>query len=222
MILAHSDLVKTIEIKDKIVTEWIIESPELFSQYLIELSRQINGADGKFILSNNEKELSISKFVSIIINPIDTLLNDKKIITKIYKELQQIAINENNYLKTKEMLSLLQQYLLELEYNFDLTLHINDDIELQGLFKLFGIKIEEEDLSFFEQLLQYIKIQNAILGKNLIILVNIRSFLTEQEMNDILLFVKHNEINLLLIECYQRDFTNSTNKYIIDRDKCEI
>ena len=32
-------------------TEWIIESPDLFSEYVIELHSQIEGAEGRFVLS---------------------------------------------------------------------------------------------------------------------------------------------------------------------------
>lgn len=222
MIIVHPDLEKIIEIKNKRVTEWIIESPELFSQYLIELSLQIDGESGRFVLSENDKEMDFSKYATIILNPLEISLNDKKIISKVYSQLKEIAVNETYYMRTKEVLSLFQQYLLELEYNCDVMLHINEDVDLQGIFKLFGIKIEEDPLSFFERLLEYIRIQNVILGKMLIILVNIRSYLTEQQLKDFFLFIQYNEIEVLMIESFQRDFTNATNKYIIDKDKCEI
>ena len=32
-------------------TEWIIESPESFSGYVLELSTQIDGSEGQFVLS---------------------------------------------------------------------------------------------------------------------------------------------------------------------------
>lgn len=222
MIITHPDLNYKIEINSQYVSEWIIEAPELFSLYLSELESQIDGAEGKFVLSENEKILNVSKCATIIFNPIGLSTNDKRVISKIYGELQEIAVGENCYIKTKEIVSLLQQYLLELEYNFDLNLSINEDIDLQGLFKLFGIKVAEENSSLFEQLLQYIKIQNLILGKSLIILVNARSYFTEKQLSELFLYTIYNEIRLLLIESFQRDFTNSTKKYIIDKDQCEI
>ena len=222
MIIAHPDLNQKIEINRKCISEWIIESPELFSSYLTEIEAQSNGAEGKFILSENEKILNWSKCATVIFNPIALSTNDKKVISKIYGELQEIAISENCYIKTKEIISMLQQYLLELEYHFDLNLSINDDVDLQGLFKLFGIKVAEDSPSLFEQLLQYIKIQNLLLGKKLVIIVNVRSFFTEEQLSELFAFTIYNEIGLLLIESFQKDFTNSTKKYIIDKDKCEI
>lgn len=222
MIIAHPDLNYKIELNNKMITEWIIESPALFSQYLSELYTQMSGGEGNFILSNEQKELILSKNMAIIFNPFEICLNEKKIVTKIYTELQEIAMDENCFLKTKETLSVLQQYLLDLEFHYDLSLHISEDIDLQGLFKLFGIKIVDEDLTLFEQVLQYIKLQSTVLGKKLIILVNSRSFFTEQQLEELSKFVEYNEFQLLLIESIQRDFTNLTKKYIIDKDECEI
>lgn len=60
------------------------------------------------------------------------------------------------------------------------------------------------------------------MGKKLIILVNIKSYFTKQQLEYLFLFVQYNEIHLLLIENLQRDFTNDIDKYIIDSDRCEI
>lgn len=222
MKLMHVDFAEPIKIQLDKITEWIIESPELFSKYLYELTMQLEGAEGEFVLSTNEKELAISKTVTIIFDPITININDKKILSKIYNELQKIAINEEMYIHTKEITNVLQQYFLELEHNYDFTLNIENEMDLQGLFKLLGIHIESETLSYFERFLQFIKVQNIVLSKKLIILVNCRCFFTENQLEELFLFAKHNEIPILLIEATQRDFTNKTIKYIIDSDKCFI
>lgn len=222
MILAHPDLEKQIYIYDSNITEWIIESPELFSKYLEELQSQIEGQDGAFVLSNENKDINLSKNVEIIFNPLAVDINEKKIISKIYSELQTIANDEIMYLKTREVIGILQQYFFELEQHHNTPLVIEDDIELLGLFKSLGIKIDETSLDYFERLIQYIKLQAEILNKKLIILINIRSFLSEERLEQLFQYIKYNEIKLLLIESIQRDFTNLTNKFIIDIDKCEI
>lgn len=134
---------------------------------MLELFLQINGADGKFVLSNKGKEISLAKCATIIFNPLDISINDKKVVAKIYTELQQVSVNEEYYIKTKKIITQLQQYLVDLEFNCDLNLHINEDIDIQGLFKLFGIKIDEDTLDFTERFLQYIKIQNCSYGKKI-------------------------------------------------------
>ena len=222
MILAHPDINKSLYINNSDVVEWIIESPELFTKYLSELCSQVNGSEGLFVLSEEDKELSISKVVELITNPLTIDINDKKILAKIYNELQSLANDETMYLRTKEIVSSLQEYFYELEHNYETTLLIDEDVELPALFKVLGAKIESDSLDYFERLIQYIKIQNVILNKKLIILVNIRSFLSNKQLEQLFLFLRHNEIKLLLYESMQRDFTEATKKYIIDIDQCEI
>lgn len=222
MILAHEDIKNTIIIEYNILCEWIIESPELFSQYYLELWNQINGLDGKFVLSHKDKELAFSKTAILISNPLTIDINEKKIISKVYADLLKIANDERMFIRTKELSSMLQQYFFELEHHYEITLSINEDIELQGLLKLLGVKVETESCDYFEQLLQYIKLQAILLGKKLFILVNIRSYFTEQQIQELFYWAQYNEIYLLLLESFQRDFTNKTKKYIIDYDQCEI
>ena len=222
MILAHSELTESLHISDFEVTEWIVESPELFIQYLNELSVQINGQNGRFVLSRNDKELNISKSIEIIFSPFLLEINEKKVLSKIYLELQDIANDENTYLKTRELVTAIHQYFLDIEQSYSMTLSINDDIDLQSLFKLLGVKIEVDSLSLFEILLQYMKLQTVLLNKKLIILVNTNSYLTETQIQELCLFSQHNEINILLYESYQRYFTKKIKTYIIDTDKYEI
>ena len=49
--------------------EWIIESPESFSGYVLELSTQIDGNEGQFVLSDKNKELDLAKKAELIFNP---------------------------------------------------------------------------------------------------------------------------------------------------------
>lgn len=222
MILAHSELTEALNMSNFEVTEWIVESPELFIQYLNELFSQINGQNGRFVLSRNDKELNISKSIEIIFSPFLLELNEKKVLSKIYLELQDIANDEITYLKTRELVTAIHQYFLDIEQSYSMTLSMNDDIDLQSLFKLLGIRIEVDSLDFFEKLLQYIKLQAVLLNKKLIVLVNANCYLTESQIQELCLFSQHNEINILLYEGYQRYFTKNIRTYIIDNDKCEI
>lgn len=222
MTLAHPDLTRQLSTQEYEVAEWIIESPDSFSRYIEEMQRQIEGQDGGFVLSFNDKEVSIPKHVEMIINPLMVDVNDKKILARIYSELVNLANGEEMYLKTREMVALLQQYFLELEYHYDSMLVTDDEFDLQGMFKTLGVKVETSSANCFEKILQYLKLVSGILSKKLIILVNIRSYLSPEKMEHLIQFAQYNEIQLLLIESMQRTFTDVTKKFIIDIDGCEI
>ena len=61
MKLVHINLNEGILVDAINCTEWVIESPEYFSEYVMELAGQVEGKEGRFVLSDNEKEVDISK-----------------------------------------------------------------------------------------------------------------------------------------------------------------
>ena len=63
MKLAYVDLSRPIELDYQKATEWVIESPELFVQYTQMLYQQMEGAEGEFILSENDEILDFSESV---------------------------------------------------------------------------------------------------------------------------------------------------------------
>ena len=45
-----------------------------------------------------------------------------------------------------------------------------------------------------------------------------KTMISKEQITELALFAQHNEINILFYEGYQRDFTNSIKRYIIDED----
>ena len=164
MKLVHTNL-NTAVLSDKYVfTEWIIESPKLYAYYLQELFLQQNGEEGRFVLSDKEKELNIAKNMEIIVNPFQVEINGRKILNKLYAELDQLSKSELMYVKTLELTGKIQEYLLELEQNTEYVLEFDMDLDMPALFKSVGIRYEVQETDFFEQIIRYIKIAVNVLA----------------------------------------------------------
>ncbi len=222
MKLVHSDLENQIIINPKKTCQWVIESPIYFSKYLQELNSQINGKEGNFVLSDNQKEYDISKYVEIVINPFDIDINSKKILNRLYMELSQLAYQENSYLLTQEILAKLQTYFLELEQESDYILGIDENIDISGVWKALGVKFENYAENLLENISQYIKIMAELMKKKLIVFVNLGSYLRKEELEQLIELAMYNEIALLFIENIEKDFPKEVSRYIIDNDRCEI
>lgn len=224
MKLVHPDFIlPIIEETSCVCHEWIIESPELFSKYVQELFVQINGSAGNFVLSSDEKELDISKTMEIIINPLSININDKKVINKLYSELSQTAFDSGNYLYTQSILADIQKYFLSLEQSSNFILEMDAEIDITALFKALNIRLEIFADNFFEMLNQYIKILAELMKKKIVVFINISSYLSEEQLEELLKNAAYNEIILLLIENHQKDyFLKDTRCIIIDKDGCEI
>ena len=222
MKLVHINLNEGILVDAINCTEWVIESPEYFSEYVMELVGQVEGKEGRFVLSDNEKEVDISKNVELIFNIFALDINERKLISKLYMELEKLTADERFYVKTQEMKQYLQEYLLQLEQETDYILDLADEIDFASLFKDFGIKYEVLEENFLERLVRYMRIVERLLKKKLFVFVNLRSYLSNQQIDELIKEATYQEIQLLLIETCARDCIEGVTRYIIDKDGCEI
>jgi CRISPR-associated protein Csn2 len=222
MKLVCADWERQILLDSQRITEWIVESPDLFSQIVQQLQQQINGGSAGFVLSDSEKELDLSKCAEMIVNPFAIDFNDKKIQKKLYAELLEISKGEELYLTTQEILNSLNNYFLQLESISGYELETDVEVDMLALFKAMGIQVQDYAADFFETLIQYIKVMADLMKKKLIIFVNIRSYLNDIQIEQVSEIAVYNEIAILFIENIQRDFSKQRRYYIIDKDGCEI
>ena len=62
----------------------------------------------------------------------------------------------------------------------------------------------------------------CMLGIRLVAFVNLRSFLSDEQLYELIKNVSYEDISLLLIESKERSCISGVNRYIIDMDLCEI
>lgn len=223
MKLTHTELEKQLVFETGKAVEWIIESPASFSKYVRDLYEIMQDNEGKFTLSDEDEIIDFQKYAELIIDPFLLDFHNRQIQKKLYVELQKLAVGSEFYLQTQELKSQIQKYFIDLEYASGYDLEIADEIDLPAIFKAVGIQLDggnEETL--FERIAAYIKIMAELLKKKLIILVNSRSYLTSDQIDQIAELCMYNEVALLLIENVQRDFSKKRNYCIIDCDECCI
>ena len=78
MKLVNARLGLELEFLENQVLNLTIESPERFSEVVYNLSKQVEGEEGEFILSDIEKELSLERKAIMVSNPLMVNCNEKK------------------------------------------------------------------------------------------------------------------------------------------------
>ncbi|WP_461815856.1 type II-A CRISPR-associated protein Csn2 [Faecalimonas sp.] len=199
-----------------------MESPELFTRYVQELTGQCNGENGSFVLSQNDRIVEMSKYMEIIFNPLGIDINSKKIVNRLYLDLDKLAKQEEIYFQTQQMRKELVEYLLELEQRSEYILEIPQDIDMTAIFKAVGIKHEIIEENYLEKLIRYMKVVAQVLGIKVITFINLRSYLNDEQMEQLLKEAIYQEIQILLVENQERTCLKDIFRYIIDNDKCEI
>lgn len=211
----------TVELSDMIPTVLVIEDSCVFSEVCCDIWKQYNGDVGRIILSNEETELKISKNAEVIFNPFSINFNDKKILSRIYKELDDIS-KEVYYEEKCTLLSGLVSYLDKLSYEVQYPLTYTDELNNEGLFKLFGVMIDDDSTGTLDRICNYMKLLNRISRINVMITIGLKSYLSPKEFNDLSLMLSLEKVYLLDMEnSYNCKYANEQT-IIIDESKCII
>lgn len=199
----------------------IIENQDLFYKITEDIFRQTQGEEGQSVLSEENKMLSFAKSGELISRFVPFDMNKKNLLTKITAKMNQTAVSDEYYLRTKELLAAWEKYLMDISMNlvgnFDFL-----KIEAEALFKAAGLKIDDMYDNLGEELLDYFELVQEYEGRKLFILINLRSYLSDKNMEEFLKNVLARNIQLLLLESTERKILKYEKRYIVDAELCLI
>ena len=222
MKLVYSDYGISMDFIEGKVNILCIEQPKAFAQMVGDFWNQINGEAGGWILSDNEKILQISKYVIGIYNPFSLDCNEKKVLTKIYSEL-----DENTKLffptETAELNSRIVTLLDALVESVPYHLEMKTGLDMTAMFKLFDIRIESTQLCLVEHIIDYLRVMHDILHIDVFVFVNIKQYLLDDELDALYEFSIYEKIFLFLIEGrFIKSDKYCEKCWILDKDSCMI
>ena len=197
----------------------VIENQAVWCSILNDMAEQLRGNEGKIVLSCNDKIIPLSKNVELISQFIPFDMNQKGLLTKIMNEMQKIAVSEQHFALTTTALSSWEKYLLEL--TADIVGNIGfSKINLESLIKSAGIEVENVYDNLGEKILDYFELVSVYDGKKLFVLVNLRSYLSEHEMKELLKNVIVHQYEILLVDSIEHPILDLEKRYIVDADQC--
>lgn len=210
-----------IKLKEGEVTVIVVEEPHAMVDIVSELEMQVNGKEGDFILSEENNELKMSKYWSMIMNPFSIDLNDRKVLSKLYAELVDEAKNyiEEKTVYNEAAIELLDKIIADSPYQ---ELTYDFDMEWNNFFKLYDMKFESNAGNLLETLLEYIRVTASLFHYSGLILVGIKSYLNEKELQELYRMSCYYKIQLILVESSERKRLENERLYIIDKDICLI
>lgn len=199
----------------------IVENQNLLYQILCDLTSQLRGEEGKIILSHNNRVLQISKSLELFSQFVPFELIKKILINKVINRMQKLAMDEEHYYQTNELIILLESYLL------DLSVELTGDIEFskitwENIIKAVGIGFTENYDSLAEKILDYMELVREYDSEKMFITLNLRSYISDDEMNKFVNDVVARGYKLLMVENSEYPIIEHEKRYIIDADKCII
>lgn len=208
-----------INIDDDYINEIICENPIIYYDMISDLFRVDNS---HFVLSHNDELLEMEKYCEIIINPLELNINNKKNIDKLYHKIIECMNHNEFYIMKNELYLNIIEYINKISFECNYTLDYSDDIDLKGLLKLFNVCIEDNSVSIVEMVNNYLKVCNELQEKKVYIFVNLKSFLSTEQIYSLYKNALYNKFYLILFENYDRISLENEKKIIIDKDGCII
>ncbi len=199
----------------------VIEEKVMRLKIVEDLYKQFSGEEGKFVLSEDDKVLKIQKIADILLNPFSIDCNNRKVLAKLYQEIQDCG-NENFYSEKEkinaDVLLLLDKIMLNTPYQITTAL----DMELADLCKLYHVQLERTGDTLLEQLMDYIKVMSQLCECKVFILLNFIVYLNDEERKHLYEFASYQKIYLLFIEYFEPVLVADEKSCIIDKDGCII
>lgn len=209
--LNFSLLDKPIEIGH--ATYLVVEDTQAFAQ-LIRLFYQYDLESDLKLFDEAYQALKPSELM-VITDILGHDINSPAMLKLIYADLEK-QLNEKP--EVKSMIDKLTLTISELigyellEHELDLE---EDEITVQELFKALGIRIETRSDTIFEKLLEIIQVYKYLSKKKVLVLVNICSYLTTEELEELNSYISLSNVKTLFIEPRK---VQGFSQYVLDND----
>lgn len=210
-----------LELEENKVTVISAESPRVYRDLLENLWKQANGEDGIFIFSEGTKRKNISKEVECIFNVFSIDINSKKVISKLYSELKeqsQTVLQE----ETSELYANLLEYFDKLLMTVPYNLQFDISTEITSLLKIFNVAVINQNDDILEKIIEYIKALNKICSINVFVFIDLKHYLSEEELRMFYEFVFYEKIQIIIVEPVHTPKLTEEKCCIIDKDLCII
>ena len=220
MKMTYPDISKIFNTEDDGVNTIIIENPKLLYGWLTDISNQLAGSKGMTVVSIDNKVLPFSKYVELLSQFVPFELNKRNLISKAANELEHISVEEYHE-ETLTIISSIESFLYNLSYALPGDIDF-PKLSIGNIISSAGLRFNSSSDSLCEQIIDYMTLVREYDREKLFILVNLRSFVTMPEFAAFVETIINRKLNVVIIENREYEKVPGENRYIIDKDFCEI
>jgi|SRR5699024_8713277 len=222
MKLIYEHLEDTISWKKEEVPVIIIENVNYKNKFINDLFLQSKtNNDTPFYISNEAINNDKLNFETII-NPFELNVNQVTILNKIRKIYEELI--QEDYFKLSELTKDISTYLNNLALSLPVSIEWEGNLNIKRLIQLFELSILDDSTKLLEQIINYLQVNSQLGMSNLFVFLNLKQFLSQEELDELYLFIQYEEIFLILIENQNNETGNNSveKQFIIDDDLCVI
>ena len=204
-----------------------IQDKKLFTNVINSLNDNINNIEDtkeRIIILDNDTEIKIEKEVLMIIDVFNIDFNQKKIQNALYNKIEKIYKQEFERMSEfQNVFQKLQLNVLDVFNEFPFEFNYKESIGIQEYLKLLGIKISNNKEKIIDPIFSLIDVVEYLSIAKLLIFVNIKLYLGNDEIQEVYKYAMYKKVNILLIETGEEKEPLENEKILyIDSDYDEI
>lgn len=208
----------SLDLSENTVNVITIENPSAYTEIMEDIWNQCEGDEGECILSELDKEIELNQHAECIFNPFILNCNNKKVLLKLYQEISE-SLDGECFTDVEQRLALFMDEIAAISrYQID----YNPELNLSGLLKLYNVSIAQENNTLIDRVIEYLRVERELCGKDLFFMVNLKQYFEEAELIEIYKSCFYQKISLVIIETSQSKHLEEERHIILDHDLCLI
>lgn len=203
------------------ISSLVVEEPGFFYELVCHLKQQWSGMDGNWVLSRHDEPVAISRNMELIIDCVDFDINRKTLLTKVLSALEKTGRDEEHMEHSQQLLAEIERYILDLSFDYEVEIQC-DKISVGQILKSAGISIISDFDTLTDVLYSYMQLVREFDGEKVFVFVNLRSFVSQKELQAFADTVTAHEYRVLLLDNKAYPKLREEQRLIVDEDLCEI
>lgn len=221
MKLAYPELSSVLETNPPGVQTLVVESPVFLREFLLDISGQMQGEEGRAALSENNTVLEFSKYAELMDDPIGFELNRKTLLNRIAAAMEREAFEPDNFMETEKVLRDTELLLDRLAFSFPCDV-VYSKLSISSLIRAVGLELRDEYDDLLERMIDYMELVREFDRDKLFITVNLRSFFSDNEVSAFIDTVLSHEFRVLMLESHDAALLPNERRLTVDADLCEF
>lgn len=179
-----------------------IKDTKCFTHIIETINDIINGYESNeiFLLDDENNEINMSKEMYIALDLFNIDFNSKKILNKLYDKISE-NIEKMEDTNLNSMIIKVRNYIIQEINELPFEFTIKDEPEITDLLKIYNLKIDILNYKTIIEKVEYlIDILATLKISNIIVIPNLKIYLSKEELVELYKYSLYNGIKLLLIE----------------------
>ena len=213
-----------IQFDEEHINALTINNSKCFSHIIGILNDKINGIESNeiFLLDEKNQEIKMDKKVYIVLDIFNIDYNSRKVLNKIYDIIAE-NIEKNQDHEVEKMVMQLRNYIIQEINELPFEFVMKSELEIPEILKLYNLKIDDVNYtSILEKVEILIDIISTLKVTDILIIPNLKLFLSSEELVELYKYSLYNNVKLLLIERNNEEQLKYEKNIIIDENFCDF